>query len=169
MIYRKTEAGDAQAVREMSALASSIVKEHYDPILGAEQNDYMIRKFQSEDAIREQLAHGYQYYMVCTEDGEGIGFIAYYPRETDVYLSKFYLRKDYRGQGISRDMLRFVAEKTKEAGFSSFELNVNKYNSAVNAYEKLGLTRIRSEVIDIGSGYVMDDFVYRYEFKGQDQ
>lgn len=163
MIYRKTEAGDKHAVRELSLLASSIVKEHYDPILGAEQNDYMIRKFQSEEAIREQLAHGYQYYTVCTDTGEGIGFIAYYLREKDLYLSKFYLRKDYRGKGISRDMLRFVAERTKEAGFASFELNVNKYNSAVNAYERLGLTRVRAEVIDIGSGYVMDDYVYRYE------
>lgn len=163
MIYKKIEKNDELAVKEVSALASSIVKEHYDPILGAEQNDYMIEMFQSVPAIMEQFDHGYQYYMVCNDEGEGIGFIAYYVRENDVYLSKFYLRKDYRGKGLSRDMLNFVAERTKEAGFNSFELNVNKYNSAVYAYEKLGLVRVGSEVNDIGNGYVMDDYVYRYE------
>lgn len=163
MVFRKIEKEDEEAVKEVSALASSIVKEHYDPLLGAEQNDYMIEMFQSVPAILGQLEHGYQYYMVCNDEGEGIGFLAFYKREKDVYLSKFYLHKNYRGKGLSREMLKFVADKTKEAGFASFELNVNKHNSAVLAYERLGLVRVRSEVNDIGHGYVMDDYVYRYE------
>ena len=36
---------DEKKVRELSALASAIVKEHYDPLLGSEQNDYMIQMF----------------------------------------------------------------------------------------------------------------------------
>lgn len=59
-------------------------------------------------------------------------------------------------------MLNFVIKKTKEAGFSSIVLNVNKYNSAVNVYEKLGFIKIREEKNDIGSGYYMDDYVYQY-------
>ena len=155
MVFRKIEKEDEEAVKEVSALASSIVKEHYDPLLGAEQNDYMIEMFQSVPAILGQLEHGYQYYMVCNDEGEGIGFLAFYKREKDVH-------KNYRGKGLSREMLKFVADKTKEAGFASFELNVNKHNSAVLAYERLGLVRVGSEVNDIGHGYVMDDYVYRY-------
>ncbi|MGN0165940.1 MAG: GNAT family N-acetyltransferase [Lachnospiraceae bacterium] len=163
MVYRRIKPEDEQGIRELAALAEEIWREHYDPLLGVEQNCYMIEKFQSEKAIKEQFEHDYIYYMVCTDEGQGIGFMGYYLREEDLYLSKFYLHKDYRGRGISREMMAFIRERTIEAGFSSFELNVNKYNDAVAAYEHLGLTRIRSEVIDIGQGYVMDDYVYRYE------
>ena len=79
-----------------------------------------------------------------------------------MYLSKFYLLKEQRGKGISKDMLQFVIEKTKEAGLSSIVLNVNKKNSAIKAYEKLGFIKIGEEKNDIGNGYFMDDFVYKY-------
>lgn len=42
-------------------------------------------------------------------------------------------------------------------------LNVNKDNSAVKVYERLGFVRIREEENDIGQGFFMDDFVYAYE------
>jgi hypothetical protein len=79
----------------MSLLASSIVKEHFDPLIGSAQNDYMIEKFQSVEAIREQIAKGYEYYFVCNEQNKNIGFLAIYDRKTDLYLSKFYLLKSF--------------------------------------------------------------------------
>ena len=120
----------------------------------------MLEKFQSVNALREQLAHGYQYDFVLV-DGRRIGFLAYYPKESCLYLSKFYLLKAERGKGCARQMLAFVREKAQEAGFSAIELNVNKNNSAVYACEKLGFVRVGAEKNDIGSGYYMDDYVYR--------
>lgn len=163
MNYTKVKSIDNDAIKEMSELAAKIVKEHYDPILGEIQNDYMINKFQSAIGIKEQLEQGYNYYFVTTLNSENIGFIAFYPREKNVYLSKFYLHKDYRGRGISKDMLEFVIEKTKKLGLCSIILNVNKYNEiAISAYEKLGFVRIDEEKNDIGNGYYMDDYVYEY-------
>ena len=46
-----------------------------------------------------------------------------------------------------------------KAGVEQIELNVNKYNSAVQFYEKLGFFRAKEMVLDIGNGYVMDDYV----------
>jgi ribosomal protein S18 acetylase RimI-like enzyme len=43
-------------------------------------------------------------------------------------------------------------------------LNVNKYNKAKFFYEKLGFVISKEEVIDIGNGYVMDDYVMEYLF-----
>ena len=163
MIYKKIEKTDDKIIKELADFAEGIWHEHYDPLLGEAQVTYMVDMFQSEKAIKDQFEHGYNYYMVCTEEGENAGFMGYYLREKDLYLSKFYLHKDYRGKGISKDMMAFMKERTKEAGFTSFELNVNKYNDAVKAYEKLGLKRVSEEVIDIGEGYVMDDYVYRCE------
>ena len=162
MNYRRINVNDKGGIRELSNLASNIVKEHYDPILGSVQNDYMIRKFQSVPAITEQLEHGYHYYLVENIDGQQVGFLACYPRENEWYLSKFYLEKGQRGKGISRKMMQFVIDQAKENGYSSIVLNVNKQNDAILAYEKLGFTRIREEKNDIGNGFYMDDYVYQY-------
>ena len=151
-------------ITDLSALASAVWKEHYDPIIGAEQNDYMIAKFLSPSAIKEQLSDNVSYCLIRTDSGENAGFIAFYPRDTELYLSKFYLRRSQRGQGMGRQMMDSVIAKAREIGASCVTLNVNKHNTlAIAVYEKLGFRRIREEKIDIGSGWYMDDYVYEYK------
>lgn len=159
MEFIRLEAGDDQRIAEMSAMATEIVREHFDPIIGSAQNDYMIAKFQTVQAISSQLDHGYRYYFVKNE-GKIIGFLAFYPRNDVMYLSKFYLYKSERGRGYSRGMLDFVRRAAKDEHLRAIELNVNRNNSAIYAYEKLGFTVIREEKNDIGQGYFMDDYVY---------
>ncbi|MGI6161251.1 MAG: GNAT family N-acetyltransferase [Christensenellales bacterium] len=162
MHYEKISSSDVLAIQELSKLATEIVKQHFDAIIGAEQNDYMIRKFQSVFAIIEQLKNGYAYYFVNDGSGDRAGFIAFCARKNELYLSKFYLKKAQRGKGIAKDMLRFIIEQARKAGLFSIVLNVNKNNNAILAYEKMGFKKIREEKIDIGNGYIMDDFVYEY-------
>lgn len=163
MKYTKVECYDDVLIKELSALATYIVKEHYDPILGVTQNDYMIDKYQSVSAITEQLEHGYQYYIVSDDGGYKVGFLGFYPKEEDMYLSKLYLLKNQRGKGFSKEILQFLITKTRESGLSSIVLNVNKYNdNTILAYERLGFVQIREEKNDIGNGYYMDDYVYCY-------
>ena len=159
MVFEELLISNESGIAEMSAIATAIVREHYDPILGTEQNDYMLKKFQSADAIRGQLEQGYRYYFVG-DKAHRLGFMAFYPRGEALYLSKLYLYKDERGKGYSRQMIEFAADKAREEGLNAIELNVNRFNASVRIYEKLGFTRIRSEKIDIGSGYFMDDYVY---------
>lgn len=163
MIFERLDPADAEGIAEMSAVASAIVRDHYDPILGKEQNDYMLGKFQSPEAIREQLEHGYSYYFVG-DKAHRLGFTAFYPRGDAMYLSKLYLYKDERGKGYSRLILDFIKDKAREEDLSAVELNVNRFNPSVNIYERLGMRRLRAEKIDIGSGYYMDDYVYRLDF-----
>lgn len=146
----------------LSKTASEIVKEHFDPIIGPAQNDYMIRMFQSVPAIREQFDKGYSYYFVM-DDNRIIGFFAYYPKGDILYLSKFYLYKDQRRKGYAKQMLAFAVQAAQAAGLQAIELNVNRNNSAIQAYEKLGFIKLREEVNDIGGGFVMDDYVFRLE------
>lgn len=65
---------DEKILQELSYFAGEIVKEHFDSIIGAAQNDYMIDKFQSADAIRTQIKEGYEYYLVRAE-GQMVGFL----------------------------------------------------------------------------------------------
>lgn len=92
MTFKKIILGDTEEIKILSQEASSIVKEYYDPLLGSEQNDYMINQFQSVSSLTEQLQKGYQYYFVCEND-KNIGFLAFVPKENELYLSKFYLEK----------------------------------------------------------------------------
>lgn len=63
MEFEQLMLSDKNRIIEMSRMATENVREHFDPIIGKAQNDYMIEKFQTEEAISEQLEHGYQYYF----------------------------------------------------------------------------------------------------------
>ncbi|ORX70398.1 N-acetyltransferase GCN5 [Anaeromyces robustus] len=164
MEFKELFINEEEKIKEMSAMASSIVKEHFDPIIGSAQNDYMIKKFQTVESIKDQLEHGYRYFFV-KKNSENIGFLAFYPKSEVMYMSKFYLYKDQRGKGYSHKMLDFIIEETKKLGLKSIELNVNRNNSACFAYEKLGFKVARTEKNDIGSGFFMDDYVYKYDIE----
>ena len=147
---------DEEAIKELSSLATHIIRKHYDPILGNKQNDYMIDKFQSVKALKKQLNEGYIYYLISK-----IGFIAYYFREDDLYLSKFYLLEEERNKGYGKKILLFLENKCLENNIHKITLNVNRFNyDSIKAYEAMGFKRIRSEDNDIGHGYLMEDYVY---------
>ena len=56
-----------------------------------------------------------------------------------------------------------MAEIAAERGLKAVYLTVNTGNArAVRAYEKFGFTRTDHTVTDIGSGFVMDDYIYEY-------
>lgn len=168
--FEHVRAGQTQKIDDLSALATAIVREHFDPIVGKEQNDYMIGLFQTPEAISQQLDEGYEYSFVCPPGTTGrepaeerrIGFVAFVPRGAgELHLSKFYLRADQRGKGYSHDMLEFVRREAQRLGCSYITLNVNRNNyQAILAYEHLGFSKVREEKNDIGHGFVMDDLVY---------
>ena len=161
MQFIPLHAEDAADIQRMSALASEIVKEHFDPLIGAAQNDYMIAHFQTPEAIASQLASGYHYFFVCDDTSAPIGFLAYVLEPTRLYLSKFYLHKSQRGKGYSRAMRDFIVQAARDARLPRIELNVFRHNdTAIAAYEALGFTLLRAEQNDIGAGFVLDDYVY---------
>ena len=73
LAFERLAPDDGDGILVMSRLATDILREHYDPILGKAQNDYMLEKFQSVEAINHQLASGYQYYFVRA-DGARLRF-----------------------------------------------------------------------------------------------
>lgn len=159
MEFQEIPPDDSPAIEKLSAVATEIVKEHYDPIIGPAMNDYMIAMFQSVPAITRQLAEGYRYHFV-KENGVLLGFLAWYPKGKALYLSKFYLYKHQRGRGYARQMLDFLIQTAEDNGLAAIELNVNRGNPAVQVYRKLGFSVIREEKNAIGNGYVMDDYVF---------
>lgn len=142
-------------------LAKQIWNEHYLPIIGQEQVDYMLDKFQSFEAMTEQLKSGYQYYLLSAE-GKNIGYLALVPdvKSNKLMISKIYVTKESRGLGGGKSMLEFTCQQAKELALSTVWLTVNKYNeNSINWYKKQGFEVTEEVVADIGNGYVMDDYI----------
>lgn len=152
------EVKDTAAAVKAAKLADSIWHEHYADILGSAQIDYMLEKFQSVKAIEAQMREGMQYYLV-RDDGMCVGYFAIEPQGKRMFVSKLYLIKEARGHGFGRSCVRFIEEQAADRGLRTLRLTVNKHNAgSVAVYEKLGFTVAGEGTVDIGGGYVMDDY-----------
>lgn len=146
----------------VAGLAKAIWPEHYVPIIGREQVDYMVAKFQSAEAIKNQIEkEGYTYYIV-TSSGVPVGYIGIIEKSNELFLSKLYILSSERGKGFGRYGIDFLVAGCRGKGLEFITLTVNKYNlSTISAYEKMGFEKYGEMVGDIGSGYVMDDYLMR--------
>lgn len=142
----------------IAGLAREIWYEYYVPLIGQAQVDYMVAKFQSAAAMLEQVRAGYHYFLVRS-DGVPIGYTAIREEPAgQLFISKLYLLGNRRGTGTGRAIMTFIEEWARERGLNRLWLTVNKGNPAVGTYERLGFRIAGPIVMDIGGGFVMDDF-----------
>lgn len=150
------------AYQEIERLADIIWREHYIPIIGLEQVEYMLDKFQSLPVIAKQVADGVEYHLI-KKNSLFVGYVSFYQQEDALFLSKIYVLNQQRGKGVGKASMQLVFDKAVEYGFKTIRLTVNKYNSnTIAAYKKIGFKQVDSVVADIGGGYVMDDFVMEF-------
>lgn len=149
----------AQQVAQVAQLAAEIWPEHYLSIIGQAQVDYMLARFQSVAAIDAQLAEGYEYFLIRTQGREqGYASVRVETGARRLFVSKLYLLKAVRHQGLGRASMNFLAQWAQQRGLSTLWLTVNKYNPALQAYLRMGFVNVGAVVADIGGGFVMDDF-----------
>jgi ribosomal protein S18 acetylase RimI-like enzyme len=120
----------------------------------------MVQNYQSKHAIAAQIASGYEYYLIL-HNGEAAGYLAVVPdpAKSSLQLSKLYMRKSLRGLGLGKESMDFVAELCHQAKFGTLWLTVNKYNAeSIAWYKYLGFAKAGEIVMEIGGGYMMDDF-----------
>lgn len=148
----------AQQLSLTEALAKGIWTHHYTPIIGQAQVEYMLSKFQTYEAIREQIAGGYEYYLIY-KDKTAVGYFSILAESPSLFLSKIYVKMEFRGHGIGKKAMEFIEKQARQKGLTAIRLTVNKHNrSSIEAYLKMGFKKIRELVIDIGGGFVMDDY-----------
>ena len=132
--------------------------EHYVPLIGRPQVDYMVSRFQTAPAIEAQIGDGYEYFLVA-RDGRHLGYLAVQEQHAErMFISKLYVTKEARGTGTGRACMEFIEQTARSRGLSRLWLTVSKRNPAVQAYERLGFRIAEPIVMDIGGGFVMDDF-----------
>ena len=143
---------------DIAELADMIWREHYIPIIGLEQVDYMMKNYQSAEAMYSQFIDGYHYFMIYYND-QFVGYISIKKEEESLFLSKIYISKEYRGKKIGTSAMNFIEEKAIEMHCKSIRLGVNRFNvSAIAAYKAMGFKIIGEMITDIGNGFIMDDY-----------
>jgi ribosomal protein S18 acetylase RimI-like enzyme len=150
-----------EQLQVVANLANAIWSLAYAAILSKEQLHYMLDKFYNLEALQKQLESGQVFYLAKNENHEYVGFVSYEincePNKTKIH--KIYVLPETQGTGIGKQLFDLVKTKAQENQQTAIFLNVNKYNNAQKFYQKLGFTITKEEVIDIGNGYVMDDYV----------
>ena len=150
-------------VATVAALAHEIWYEFYVPLIGRPQVDYMVGKFQNAQAVQSQIDQGYEYFLVRREHASApstdIGYCAIQQQPGRLmFLSKFYLHHAVRGSGTGRRCMEFIEGLARRRELSLLWLTVNKGNPSVQAYQRLGFRIAAELVMDIGGGFVMDDY-----------
>ncbi len=149
---------------EVEQAANHVWHNYYKEIFSKEQIEYMLEKYQSKEAVRKQMAEGYMYYMLLADE-KLAGYMCVIPKNDHVYLSRLYIKAEYRRQGLAKRAVGCLDRifANPELGFDyikKIRLNVERENSfAINVYEHLGFRKVKSEDRDIGGGYVCRDYV----------
>lgn len=150
---------DFETIQQMA----KIVWPHtYGKILSAEQLDYMFDMMYSRDAFTEQISLKNHHFLLAKDEQAGyVGFASYQCNYTTgvTKVHKIYIMPDVQGKGVGKAFITAISNMAKQNGNDALTLNVNRYNQAVHFYEALGFTRKGEEDIQIGLGYLMEDYI----------
>jgi len=147
---------------DIQRLAYDIWHAHYPGIITVEQIDYMLERGYATGVLEEFLGGPDCGIELALLDGRRVGFAAWYATGTpgEAKLDKLYVLQAHQRQGVGARLIARVESAAKLAGATKLVLNVNKNNSqAIRAYERHGFSVRAAVEVDIGHGFVMDDYV----------
>ena len=148
-------------IRAVAEKASEIWHEHFTPILGKAQVEYMLGRFQSAQAVSDAITREhYRYFFILSEDEEKVGYCAVQPRGDVLYLSKLYIAKPYRGRKLASAVIKTLCKTAAAENHRALRLNCNRNNAeTLKIYNRLGFHIIEEEKTAIGNGFFTDDYV----------
>ena len=149
---------------EVEEAAYNVWHNYYKEIYSPEQIDYMLKKYQSKEALKQQMRQGYIYHMLLS-DGKLAGYMCILAQSDHVFISRLYIKAEYRRQGLAKRAINYLNSifSSPDLGFTHIKkmvLRVERQNSfAINVYEHLGFRKIRAEERRIGGGFVCSEYV----------
>jgi diamine N-acetyltransferase len=156
---RPLEERDFAAV---AALARTIWLAHYTTIISTEQIEYMLGGRFAAENLRTYLRQADRWMDVLEVEGELAGYCSYAfaTSPAEMKLEQLYLLPRLHGIGLGARMLGHVERRSLDLGARTLILQVNKRNEkATKLYARSGFGIREEVVVDIGGGFVMDDYV----------
>ncbi len=151
--------GELAAVAE---LARVIWRRHYPGIISADQIEYMLERGYSRAALLRFVTEQGAGLVLARLDERIAGFAAWYRADDpdEIKLDKLYVHQDFHRQGVGQRLIDATATAAQAQRRATIILNVNKNNAqAIRAYARSGFVIREAVVVDIGGGFVMDDYI----------
>ncbi len=148
-------------VDAVSELASRIWRKHYVPeIVTAEQIEFMLPRVASREVFAAQLADKTRNLWLLNCDGMLTGYMAVENRTGNIcFIDKLYIDNHLQRAGLGFALLAHCINTLKP---KQLMLRVNRKNlKAINFYFKHGFTIDALDALDIGDGFIMDDFIMK--------
>ncbi|MGZ3919522.1 MAG: GNAT family N-acetyltransferase [Bacteroidia bacterium] len=146
----------------ITKLAAITWNQHYPSIIGQQQVDYMLELMYSEKSLAQQMNEKGDLFFAITVENEKIGFISVNEvKPSHWFLNKFYIDQTKAAAGLGSKAFEKLVETINP---QSFTLTVNRKNfKSINFYFKNGFWISEVKDFDIGEGYVMEDFIMKWE------
>ncbi len=138
----------------------------YGEILSKNQIDYMLETMYSVDVLNDNFVHKNHRFILIKEFENSLGFASYehhYLNTTTTRLHKLYLLPEAKGKGLGKLLLEKIIKIAQENRSEKISLNVNRFNKSYLFYKKMGFEIVAEEDLEIGHGYLMED--YKMELK----
>lgn len=134
----------------------------FGAILSEKQINYMLDWMYSIPSLKSQIKDKSHVFLLAKEGDEYLGYASYELNYNDLSktkIHKIYLLPLSQGKGVGALLINRIGEIATENGNDTLSLNVNRYNKAIGFYEKMGFNIVGNEDIDIGDGFLMQDFI----------
>lgn len=154
---KPASSADFSIIREIAYKSWPVA---YGNILSEKQLNWMLERFYCDDSLQKNIENHHLFYLIF-QGLEAVGFFAiehFYQNKNICRLHKLYIDPEVQTKGFGKIIIDFIEHETQQKSINCLSLNVNKYNTAVAFYKKMGFKIVLEEIIDIGNGYVMDDF-----------
>ena len=156
MKIRKAILSDIPVIKE---IAEKAWRPTYDHILTEQQTIYMLDLMYNSQTLENQIKGNIAFFMVDLGQ-ETVGYFALENIDDQIVkIHKLYLDPTQKQKGLGRIIIQYIKDWALTNQKNSIILNVNKNNSAVQFYQKVGFTILEEMILDIGEGYVMDDYI----------
>jgi N-acetylglutamate synthase-like GNAT family acetyltransferase len=158
-MIREAKKADIPAIYDLAVKTWKIT---YPSIISNEQIDYMIEKMYSKEKLNDVIEKEKFNFLLFEIENQLVGFCSIehnYNNEAITRIHKLYVDPEVQGKKIGQQLLANTQVLAVKNNSNKLHLNVNKKNLAVNFYFKQDFSVEREEVLDIGNGFVMDDYV----------
>lgn len=156
------DASTHEDLAAIQALARRIWYAHYPGIITEAQIEYMLERGYATPMLARFLTEPGAGLVIARDQAAPVGFAAWHRADepATTKLDKLYVAPERHRAGIGRRLIGYVEREAREDGATTLVLNVAKRNvKSIEAYRRCGFTVREEVVIDIGSGFVMDDYV----------
>ena len=149
-------------VETITVLARVVWQNAYPGIITQAQIDFMLEQRYNVPRLLEELRMSKIWWDKASVDGEIAAFSSSLLTEApkEMKLDKIYVDPARQRLGLGGRLIAHVSQRALAQGCDTLILAVNKRNeNAIAAYLKYGFVVREAVRIDIGSDFVMDDFI----------